>query len=339
MATRREVLRTIAVAGVSAAVGSRLTLAGAQVKLQSLRQSRPRLYHPMDDPEYRFAAPTDPVRKGILANILADCEELSSREPWEKIPEVPDSPYPFHQLYITFYSSMQASALIEQYAFAWRMTHDERWLKKAKQWLLASASWKHGDEIEEHFYTSNRYMEAYALALDWLVDGLTEEEEAAVVKTLVQMMNRWWPDVNRLRHNPEGGNHASVDNGHFGMAALQLLGHHPDASEWVAAVVDRFRAGVMSHGCGKDGEPDDGISFWNDENIQMIEFCDALRNVVGIDLYREFPERVTKPLAWVRYCLAPPKQLSRERYAEENSSCLTGAGPTSSMPTAPCCYV
>jgi hypothetical protein len=280
----------------------------------------------MDDPEYRFAAPTDPIRKLILQNLVADCEELSNREPWEQVPEVPNSPHPFHQLYITFYSAMQASALIEQYAFAWRITHDERWLAKAKQWLLASTSWKHGDEIEEHFYSANRYMEAYALALDWLTGGLTEQEEAAVVRTLVQMMNRWWPEVDKHRHDAEGGNHASVDNGHFGMAALQLLGHHPDAPEWVAAVVDRFRAGVMPHGCGKDGEPDDGINFWNDENIQLVEFCDALRNVVGIDLYKEFPERISKPLMWAHYCLAPSKELSRERYAENNSSCLTGTG-------------
>ncbi|HXM93605.1 MAG TPA: DUF4962 domain-containing protein, partial [Candidatus Dormibacteraeota bacterium] len=312
--------------GVSVAVGFRLPHLGARPALEVLRQSRPRLYHPMDDPEYRFAAPTDPVRKLILQNLVADCEEFSKREPWEQIPEVPNSPLPFHQLYITFYSAMGASALIEQYAFAWRMTHDERWLAKAKQWLLASASWKHGDEIEEHFYSANRYMEAYALALDWLVGGLTEQEEAAVVKTLVQMMNRWWPEVDKHRHDAEGGNHASVDNGHFGMAALQLLGHHPDAPEWVAAVVDRFRAGVMLHGCGKDGEPEDGINFWNDENIQMVEFCDALRNVVGIDLYKEFPERISRPLMWARYCLAPSKKLSRERYAENNSSCLTGTG-------------
>jgi hypothetical protein len=295
--------------------------------LKVLSQSRPRLYHPVDDPEYRFITPTDPVRKRILANLLADCEEFSSREPWEQIPEVANSPFPFHQLYITFYSAMEASALIEQYAFAWRITHDDRWLKKAKQWLLMSTNWKHGDEIEESFYCVNRYMEAYALALDWLASGLTEQEEALVIKTLVQMMNRWWPEVDKHRHDAEGGNHASVDNGHFGMAALQLLGHHPAAPEWVAAVVDRFRASVMPHGCGKDGEPEDGINFWNDENIQLVAFCDALRNVVGIDLYKEFPERISRPLKWARYCLASPKELPDERFAENNSSCLTGVGP------------
>ena len=313
-------------AGASVAIGSQLPLLGVQRTFGGLRESRPRLYHPMDDPEYRFAPPTDPVRKRILQNLLADCEELSKRKPWDQIPQVPDSPFPFHQLYITFYSSMQAGAMIEQYAFAWRMTHDERWLANAKEWLLASANWKHDDEIELTFYGADRYMQAYAVALDWLAGALTEEEEATVVKTMVDLMNRWWPDVNRLRHDPEGGHHAVVDNGHFGVAALQLLDHHPDAKEWVSAVVDRFRAGIMPHGCGKDGEPDDGISFGVAEDMWMLHFCDALRNVMGIDLYEEFPGRSTKPLMWERYCVVPPKQLSRDRYAQANSSCLTGIG-------------
>src|SRR5579864_1286918 len=106
MLTRREALKTMTLAGVSTVAGSRLSLLGASPTLQVLRHSRPRLYHPVDDPEYRFAQPTDPVRKHILENLLADCEELSKREPWEKIPEVPNSPYPFHQLYVTSYSAM-----------------------------------------------------------------------------------------------------------------------------------------------------------------------------------------------------------------------------------------
>src|SRR5579863_2844113 len=324
MLTRRDAIKSLALGGVSVVAGSRWSTLSGQPALVATRRSRPRLYHPADDPDYRFALPTDPVRKRILQNILDDCEELSSRKPWQSIPEVWNSPYPFHQLYVTFYSSMEASALIAQYAFAWRMTHDKRWLAKAKEWLLASVGWKHGDAIDEEAYSADRYMAAYAMALDWLADGLTAEEEARVEKCLVEMMNRWWPEINKHRHDPEGGNHPAVDNGYFGMAALQLLGSHPDASEWVSAAVDRFRAAVMPHGYADDGMPDDGISFWADENMEMLQFCDALRNVMGIDLYKEFPDRLPKSLMWARYCVVPPRKISPARYAEADSSCLTG---------------
>jgi len=326
MLTRRKAIKTAALATVSAAVDSCLPKLNAQPSFRVIRQSRPRLYHPADDPEYTFVLPKDPARKAILQNLIADCEELSSRQPWKSIPQNLDSPHPYHQLYITFYSGMQASALIEQYAFAWRMTHDDRWLARAKQWLLAAASWEHSDRIEEHFYTANRYMHAFAVALDWLAGGLTSEEEESVVKTLVKMMNRWWPEVNKNRHDANGGHHAVVDNGHFGVAAIQLLGHHPDAAQWVSAVIDRFRAGIMPHGCGRDGEPTDGIYFWYAENLWMLQFADALRNVAGIDLYKEFPKRLIEPLTWIRYCLALPGQLSGERYAPANSSSMTGIG-------------
>ena len=42
--------------------------------VQILRKDHPRLYHPVDDPDYRFDPPEDAARKRILKNILADCE-------------------------------------------------------------------------------------------------------------------------------------------------------------------------------------------------------------------------------------------------------------------------
>lgn len=38
----------------------------------------------------------------------------------------------------------------------------------------------------------------------------------------------------------------------------------------------------------------------------MLQFGDALRNVVGVDLFAEFPERLARPLKWFRYQLASP---------------------------------
>lgn len=221
---------------------------------------------------------------------------------------------------------MHAGSLIEQYAFAWRITRDPRWLDCAKKWLLAAAAWEHGDHLEEHFYTANRYMHAFAVGLDWLAGNLTSDEEARVTKTLVQLMTRWWPEVEQNRHSPQAGHHVVVDNGHFGVAAIQLLGHHPAASQWVAAVIDRFRAAIMPHGCGGDGEPIDGPTFWDAENMWMLHFIDALRNVVGIDLAREFPRRLTDPLKWIRYYLAPPRRMSSKGlHASANASLLTGS--------------
>ncbi len=294
--------------------------------VRPLRETRPRLYHAVGDDDYQFPPPTDPIRKRILRNIVADCEEFQARRPPKRIPERPHSPHPFHQLYITWYTSMEATAMIEQYSFAWRMTGDERWLAKAKEWLLAAAGWEHSDRVEEHFYTANRYMQAFAVALDWLAGALTGPEEQKVVNCLVQLLKRWWPEVNQGRHSAAAGHHPVVDNGHFGVAAIQLLGRHPDAAEWVQAVIDRFRAAIMPNGCGKAGEAVDGPTFWGAENAWMLHFADALRNVVGIDLYKEFPKRLTTPLTWIRYHLVLPRKILDERYPKANANLLTGAG-------------
>ena len=219
--------------------------------VQILREEHPRLYHPVDDPDYRFAPPEDEARRRILKNILADCEIFYFQQPWKRIPERPHSPHPYHQLYLTFYTGMHATALIEHYAFAWHLTGDPRWLKRARDWLRAAGEWEHSDRVEEHFYTANRYMQAFALALDLLDKALPDIEKKQATACLVQMMKRWWPDVERSRYSSDGRHHAVVDNGHFGVAALYLLGKHPDAEAWVSAVIDRFRSGVMPYGCGE----------------------------------------------------------------------------------------
>ncbi|MDE3000913.1 MAG: hypothetical protein OXU79_17700 [Gemmatimonadota bacterium] len=293
--------------------------------IRILREERPRLYRPADDPQYRFKPPEDEARRHILGNILADCEEYLTQRPWKRIPERPDSPHPYHQLYLTFYTGMHATALMENYAFAWRLTGDPRWLKRARDWLRAAADWEHSDRVEEHFYTANRYMQAFALSLDLLDDALPDVEKERATACLVRLMERWWPDVERSRHSSDGRHHAVVDNGHFGVAALHLLGAHPDAEAWVAAVIDRFHSGVMPHGCGRDGEPGDGASFWPWENLWMLHFADALKNVTGEDLYKEFPNRLKRPLKWFRYHLAPPELIEDRLYYPQNANVITGS--------------
>ena len=97
----------------------------------------------------------------------------AGQRPWRRIPRRTHSPHPNYQLYLTFYTAMQATSLIENYAFAWRITGDPRWLGRARAWLRAAAAWDHGDHVEEHFYTANRYMHAFALALDLMDEVLT----------------------------------------------------------------------------------------------------------------------------------------------------------------------
>ena len=290
--------------------------------LPVIRRQRPRLLRPHDDPDFRFEPPADPARRRILANLLADCELYARRRPWRRIPRRPDSPHPYHQLYLTFYTGMQATALIENYAFAWRLTGDRRWLGRARAWLRAAAAWDHDDAVEEHFYTANRYMQAFALALDLLDGELPAAEKRGARACLVRLLERWWPDVDGQRRSREGGHHAVVDNGHFGVAALHLLGEHPRAEEWVQAVIDRFRAAILPHGCGPAGEPVDGPSFWPWENLWLLQFADALRNVTGIDLVREAPRRFRRPLTWFRAHRAAPRRIPDRLYYPANATVL-----------------
>ena len=295
-----------------------------QVSIPVVRYERPRLFRPSDDPGFRFEAPADPVRRRILANMLDDCALYAGQRPWRRVPRRAHSPHPNHQLYLTFYTAMQATALIENYAFAWRLTGDPRWLGRARAWLRAAAGWDHGDHVEEHFYTANRYMHAFVLALDLMDEVLPDAEKRQVRECLVKLMDRWWPYVDERRHFTAGGHHTVVDYGHFGVAAVHLLGEHPRAEAWVQAVIDRFRIGVLPHGCGPGGEPVDGPTFWGFENLWLLHFADALRNVTGIDLMGEVPDRFRRPLTWFRAHWTAPREIPDQLYYPINANIVLG---------------
>ncbi|MEE3039769.1 MAG: hypothetical protein VX948_02800, partial [Candidatus Latescibacterota bacterium] len=77
--------------------------------LPILCTGHPRLLLPCDDPDWGFPAASDARRRRILANIVSDCELYAGQRPWRRIPRRPDSPHPYHQLYLTFYTGMQAT--------------------------------------------------------------------------------------------------------------------------------------------------------------------------------------------------------------------------------------
>ena len=295
-----------------------------QVSIPVIRHERPRLFRPSDDPGFRFEVPADPVRRRILSNLLDDCALYAGQRPWLRVPRRAHSPHPNHQLYLTFYTAMQASALIENYAFAWRFTGDVRWLGRARAWLRTAAGWDHGDHVEEHFYTANRYMHAFALALDLMDEVLPDAEKRQVRDSLVELMDRWWPYVEKQRHSRAGGHHTVVDYGHFGVAAVHLLGEHPRADAWVQAVIDRFRSGILPHGCGPGGEPVDGPTFWGFENLWLLHFADALCNVTGTDLLCEVPARLRLPLNWFRAHWTAPREIPDQLYYPINANIVLG---------------
>ena len=295
-----------------------------QVPVPVIRHERPRLFRPAGDPDFCFEAPADPVRRRILSRLLDDCALYAGQRPWRRVPRRTHSPHPNHQLYLTFYTAMQATALIENYAFAWRITGDPRWLGRARAWLRAAAGWDHGDHVEEHFYTANRYMHAFALALDLMDEVLTDAEKRQVRECLVGLMERWWPYVDERRNYTAGGHHSVVDYGHYGVAAVHLLGEHPRAEKWLQAVIDRFRIGILPHGCGPGGEPVDGPTFWGFENLWMLHFADALRNVTGIDMLKEFPARLRLPLNWFRTHWTAPRKVPDQLYYPPNANIVLG---------------
>ena len=118
--------------------------------------------------------------------------------------------------------------------------------------------------------------------------------------------------------------HRGRTTGTSGWAAVHLLGEHPRADAWVQAVIDRFRSGILPHGCGPGGEPVDGPTFWGFENLWLLHFADALRNVTGIDLLGERPARLRLPLNWFRAHWTVPREIPDQLYYPINANIVLG---------------
>ena len=65
--------------------------------VQILREEHPRLYHPADDPDYRFDLPEDAARKQILKNFLfsaaLETDSRTAAQPASVPPVIPDVLY------------------------------------------------------------------------------------------------------------------------------------------------------------------------------------------------------------------------------------------------------
>ena len=289
-----------------------------------IRRERPRLLRPPDDPGFRFQPPADAVRRRILANLLADCELYARRRPWRRIPRRPHSPHPYHQLYLTFYTAMQATALIENYAFAWRMTGDRRWLGRARAWLRAAAGWDHDDAVEEHFYTANRYMQAFALALDLLDGELPAAEKRRARGCLVRMLERWWPLWTGSATRRKAGTTPSSTTGTRG-------GRPPPA--WASTPRRRHGYRRSSTASAPPSSPTAAAppaSRWTGPPSGPGRTCGSCSSPTPCATSpastspREVPARLRRPLTWFRAHWAAPRRIPDQLYYPANANVLLG---------------
>ena len=144
-------------------------------------------------------------------------------------------------------------------ATAYRLTGDERYLKRAKDEMLAACAWPTWNP--SHYLDVASIQIGLATAYDWLYDALTSEERATVSKAIVRLgwdeaettTRCWWKTVNS---NWQGWSWCGVV-----MAALAIYEDVPErADAYLAEAMEKLPISL------KEMEPDgvypEGVSYW-----------------------------------------------------------------------------
>jgi hypothetical protein len=264
----------------------------------------PRLYFTAAELAALQAARGEGFRAAIWANLMQSADWCLTR-PLRKQWIAPVTPDPIYaNLHDRFYAMMHDMAVMEHLAFAWSYGGDERHGKAAVDWALACCRvWRQeasGQPDGGRAYAVTRLLKGLAVAYDLLYDRLSPAEREEL-RTAITSIGQAYYDGYSLTPAISGPgfhtHHAIVEYASFGVAALAVLGEHPQAQSWLVASVTKFREHLLPMGIAADGAQVEGATFWASTMQYRLSFMDALRRVTGEDLFTPFAERMDARLA------------------------------------------
>ena len=144
---------------------------------------------------------------------------------------------------VTYLPAKVGSAHIARTALAYRITGDPKYLRGARRWLLALASWdpkgitshllKFGDDLGRS-EASMPMLERMSLGWNWIGDKLTTEERRQIIACMTERGNQVLETLEKqdfLSHPIS--NHSGRVIAFRGEAGLAFLHDIPDAEKWL----------------------------------------------------------------------------------------------------------
>lgn len=163
-------------------------------------------------------------------------------------------------------------------AFAYRMTGDEVYARRAEREMLAAAGFT--DWNPSHFLDVAEMTAALAIGYDWTYHALTPEARETIRKAIVEkglqvsMPGGWWVSTTN--------NWNQVCHGGLVMGALAVLEHEPDlAHDIIKRAIENLPRAM--HEYEPDGVYPEGPSYWDYGTTYNVLLISALESVLGSD--------------------------------------------------------
>ena len=184
--------------------------------------------------------------------------------------------------------SREAEKRVIYLAYAYRITGDTRYAKRAEEELLHASkyfNWEH-----EHWLPTAEAMTALFIGYDWLYDYLSQESkniisDALINKGLRSSEGRYWYNVEY--------NWNQVCNSAMVGASLAVYELIPEkAKKYIAKSMESIERGAAVY--GPDGVYPEGYGYWyygTAYQVLMVEYVrTALKQEIGIEKYPGFLE-------------------------------------------------
>ena len=176
-------------------------------------------------------------------------------------------------------TSRECLCRITHLGMAWRLTHDQRYLQRAKQEMLAAAAFT--DWHPDHFLDVAEMTSALAIGLDWLYDDLDSAtrqivREAIIAKGLKPSLEQtWWV-------NGEN-NWNQVCHGGMVLGAMAIA---EDDRVLARQIVNRAMQGLphVMDRYAPDGAYPEGVMYWDYGTSFNVLLIAALESALGSDL-------------------------------------------------------
>lgn len=222
--------------------------------------------------------------------------------------------YPNHQRTApiwrqTYIECQELMYAIRHLAIGGEVTNDAAMLARAKEWLLAAASWNPTGTTSRAYTDEWAYRVTNALAwgYDWLYNHMDEEERATVRAALLERTRDIAEHaiINAKIHLFPYDSHAVRSVSLTLIPALIALvddDADDEAREWLDYCVE-FLFTVYSPWGDSDGGWAEGTNYWMMGMAYLIDAANQLKSYSGLDLYKRpfFQNTGDFPL----YCKAP----------------------------------
>ncbi|WP_229208917.1 heparinase II/III domain-containing protein [Dyadobacter luticola] len=213
------------------------------------------------------------IWKQVHSSILHQCDSLIATKPVERVLlGVRLLAKSRECLYRVFYLS-----------YAWRMTHEEKYLKRAEQELLAVSNFS--DWNPSHYLDVAEMTMAAAIGYDWLYDDLSEKSrtiirEAILKKGVGTSYDSAYPNYRKWLSVTNNWN--QVCNAGISFGALATWESDPELAR---RVINRSVASIDI--AMKDYDPDgafaEGYTYWGYGTTFNIMFLSAIEKVFKTD--------------------------------------------------------